>query len=313
MEKDYFTQTLTDTVKVLSQSDSLNGLCLQHRDSHPLPSGETLKEVIALARAILFPGYYGESTINAKTISYHIGVNMERLQKLLEEQIFAALCIADCSEQIDTEVTLARQKKVEMLATKFMMRLPAIREMLGKDIEAAYNGDPAAESLVEIICCYPALKALINYRLAHELYLLEVPLIPRMMSEQAHSETGIDIHPGATIGEYFTIDHGTGVVIGATCIIGNNVKLYQGVTLGAKSFPLDKAGNPIKGIPRHPIIGDNVVIYSNATVLGRITIGSDCVIGANTWVQDDMRPKTKKYKKIKKDSLDIQYNNGSGI
>ena len=127
MEKDYFTQTLTETVKALSQSDSLNGLCLQHRDSHPLPSGETLKEMIALARAILFPGYYGESTINAKTISYHIGVNMERLQKLLEEQIYAALCIADCSEQIDAEVTLARRKKVEMLATKFMMRLPAIR------------------------------------------------------------------------------------------------------------------------------------------------------------------------------------------
>jgi serine O-acetyltransferase len=140
-----------------------------------------------------------------------------------------------------------------------------------------------------------------------------VPLIPRMMTEMAHSETGIDIHPGAKIGEYFTIDHGTGVVIGATCVIGKHVKLYQGVTLGAKSFPLDKDGNPIKGIPRHPILEDNVVVYSNATILGRITIGKSCVIGANTWVMEDMRPKTKKYKKIKRDTLDIQYNNGTGI
>ena len=152
-----------------------------------------------------------------------------------------------------------------------------------------------------------------NYRIAHELHEMQVPLIPRMMTEMAHSETGIDIHPGAQIGEYFTIDHGTGVVIGATCIIGKHVKLYQGVTLGAKSFPLDKDGKPIKGIPRHPILEDNVVVYSNATVLGRITIGKSCVIGANTWVMEDMRPKTKKYKKIKKDIIDIKYNNGTGI
>ena len=141
-------------------------------------------------------------------------------------------------------------------------------------MQAAYNGDPAAESSAEIISCYPVIKALTNYRIAHELVILNVPLIPRMMTEMAHSETGIDIHPAATIGNYFTIDHGSGVVIGATCIIGNNVKLYQGVTLGAKSFPLDENGNPIKGIPRHPIIEDNVVVYANATILGRITIGS---------------------------------------
>ena len=135
-----------------------------------------------------------------------------------------------------------------------------------------------------------------NYRLAHELYLLGVPLIPRMITEMAHSETGIDIHPAASIGKYFTIDHGTGVVIGATCIIGNNVKIYQGVTLGAKSFPLDENGNPIKGIPRHPIIEDNVVIYANATILGRVTIGEGCVVGANEWITEDMLPKTKKYR-----------------
>ena len=137
-----------------------------------------------------------------------------------------------------------------------------------------------------------------NYRLAHELHLLGVPLIPRMMTELAHSETGIDIHPAATIGHHFTIDHGTGVVIGATCIIGNHVKLYQGVTLGAKSFPLDEHGNPIKGIPRHPILEDHVVVYSNATILGRITIGEGCVVGANIWVTEDMEPNTKKVKKV---------------
>ena len=141
------------------------------------------------------------------------------------------------------------------------------------------------------------IKALVNYRIAHELLVLGVPLIPRIISEMAHSETGIDIHPGAQIGHHFTIDHGTGVVIGATCIIGNNVKLYQGVTLGAKSFPLDAQGNPIKGIARHPILEDNVVVYSNATILGRITIGRGSIVGANIWVTEDMEPESRKYKR----------------
>ena len=208
---------------------------------------------------------------------------------------------------------MERRKQAETISIQLISRLPVIRKLLATDVEAAYNGDPAADSFAEIISCYPVIKAMTNYRIAHELHEMQVPLIPRMMTEMAHSETGIDIHPGAQIGEYFTIDHGTGVVIGATCIIGKHVKLYQGVTLGAKSFPLDKDGKPIKGIPRHPILEDNVVVYSNATVLGRITIGKSCVIGANTWVMEDMRPKTKKYKKIKKDIIDIQYNNGTGI
>ena len=163
---------------------------------------------------------------------------------------------------------------------------------------AAYNGDPAAKSYEEVILCYPVIKTLINYRVAHELFKMGVPFIPRMLTEMAHSETGIDIHPSAQIGKYFTIDHGTGVVIGATCIIGDNVKLYQGVTLGARSFPLDAQGRPIKGIPRHPILRDNVVIYSNATLLGRITIGEGCVIGANIWVTEDIEPNTKIFKKV---------------
>ena len=172
--------------------------------------------------------------------------------------------------------------------------------MLATDVEAAYNGDPAAESYGEIISCYPIIKALSNYRIAHELLLLGVPLIPRIITEMAHSETGIDIHPAARIGHHFTIDHGTGVVIGATCIIGNHVKLYQGVTLGAKSFPLDDDGHPIKGIPRHPILEDDVIVYSNATILGRITVGRSATVGGNIWVTEDVpagaRLVQKKYK-----------------
>ena len=266
-----------------------------------------------MSRAIIFPGYYGKSNINTQTIKYHIGVNAERLQKLLFEQILAGLCFVDMCEEPDYDKFMERRKQAETIPIQLISRLPVIRKLLATDVEAAYNGDPAADSFAEIISCYPVIKAMTNYRIAHELHEMQVPLIPRMMTEMAHSETGIDIHPGAQIGEYFTIDHGTGVVIGATCIIGKHVKLYQGVTLGAKSFPLDKDGKPIKGIPRHPILEDNVVVYSNATVLGRITIGKSCVIGANTWVMEDMRPKTKKYKKIKKDIIDIQYNNGTGI
>jgi serine O-acetyltransferase len=179
------------------------------------------------------------------------------------------------------------------VAIEFIHRLPKLRSILTTDVEAAYNGDPAAENYGEVICCYPAIKAISNYRMAHELMTLGVPLIPRIITEMAHSETGIDIHPGAQIGHHFTIDHGTGVVIGATCIIGNNVKLYQGVTLGAKSFPLDDDGNPIKGIPRHPIIEDDVTIYSNATVLGRITIGRGATIGGNIWITESLEPGAK--------------------
>jgi serine O-acetyltransferase len=163
-------------------------------------------------------------------------------------------------------------------------------QLLGEDVQAAYEGDPAAKSPGETILCYPGVYAITNQRIAHELYALNVPVIPRIISEDAHSATGIDIHPGARIGRKFFIDHGTGVVIGETCIIGDGVRLYQGVTLGAKSFPLDESGNPIKGIDRHPIIEDNVIIYAGATILGRITIGRNSVIGGNTWVTESVAP-----------------------
>ena len=293
-----FTHLLAQTVTELSEDSSLKGLFHEHQDGDPLPSGKVLHEIIELCRAILFPGFYGKSTVNHHTITYHIGVNIERLYNLLTEQIHAGLCF-DAKETGDCACDTKREKAID-LAGQFISRLPALREVLATDVEAAYNGDPAAESYGEIISCYPIIKALSNYRIAHELLLLGVPLIPRIITEMAHSETGIDIHPAARIGHHFTIDHGTGVVIGATCIIGNHVKLYQGVTLGAKSFPLDDDGHPIKGIPRHPILEDDVIVYSNATILGRITVGRGATVGGNIWVTEDVpagvRVVEKKYK-----------------
>ena len=297
MITDNLTQILTQTIEKLSRRESLKELFHQHRDGDPLPSAKALEEIIGLARSILFPGFYGKPTVNITTLNYHIGVNVERLHKLLTDQILAGLCFMDTEQTAGDCMPLYRRPQAEELATKFIERLPDIRAVLATDVDAAYNGDPAAESKAEIISCYPVIKALVNYRLAHELVKLGVPLIPRIITEMAHSETGIDIHPAAQIGHHFTIDHGTGVVIGATCIIGNNVKLYQGVTLGAKSFPLDSDGNPIKGIPRHPILEDNVIVYSNATILGRITIGKGCVVGANIWVTEDMEPMSRKVKR----------------
>ena len=290
-----YTEILTRAVDQLSDPASLKGLFHQHQDGNPLPSGKVLEEIIDLSRAIIFPGYYGKSKINKHTIRYHIGMAVERLSKLLEEQILAGLCFC-CPNAGKGENTPCKLKAKEM-AMQLIADLPEIRKTLATDVEAAFNGDPAAESFGEIISCYPVIKALTNYRIAHRLHTIGVPLIPRIISEMAHSETGIDIQPAAIIGHHFTIDHGTGVVIGATCIIGNYVKLYQGVTLGAKSFPLDDNGNPIKGIARHPILEDNVIVYSNATILGRITIGQGSVVGANIWVTESMEPYSKKYKK----------------
>ena len=248
-----FTHILTQAVDELSESESYKGLFHQHKDGEPLPSAKVLYEIIELSRSILFPGYYGNSTINSRTINYHIGVNIEKLFDLLTEQILAGLCFGTSIEGRCNACSDSKREEAARLAAKFISKLPVMRRVLATDVEAAYNGDPAAESYGEVIFCYPAIKAISNYRIAHELLELGVPLIPRIITEMAHSETGIDIHPAAKIGSHFTIDHGTGVVIGATSIIGNNVKLYQGVTLGAKSFPLDADGKPIKGIPRHPM------------------------------------------------------------
>jgi serine O-acetyltransferase len=251
-----------------------------------MPSVEKLGEIVELLKEVLFPGFFGDSTLKVETMKYYIGVNVDKVYHLLSEQINYGFCF-DCQEKTKSKCGNC-EEKARQIDVNFILRLPEIRQMLSTDVVAAYNGDPAAKSYGEIIFCYPSIKALIKYRIAHVLLELDVPIIPRIITEMAHSETGIDIHPGAKIGEYFTIDHGTGVVIGETCVIGNNVKLYQGVTLGAKSFPLDKDGNPIKGIPRHPIVEDSVVIYAEATILGRITIGANSIVGGNMWITENV-------------------------
>ena len=283
-----YSQIITEIVDKLSEKESYQGLCHQHRDGEPFPSSEVLAEIIAITRSILFPGFYGKSILNTNTIHYHLGVNTERLFELLFEQILAGLCFdCECEEQKRDNFEMLRQEAMEK-STEFISYLPELRQILGTDVKAAYNNDPAAGSPAEVIFSYPGIRAICNHRIAHKLLNQGVPLIPRIISEMAHSETGIDIHPGAQIGHSFTIDHGTGVVIGETAILGHNVTIYQGVTLGARNFPLDEHGNPIKGIARHPIIGNNVIIYSNATILGRITIGDDAIIGGNIWITENI-------------------------
>ena len=237
---------------------------------------------------ILFPGFFGSEGVNSYNLEYVIGIRCEELNNILTNQITAALALQKgCGEAID----LPRlEKKAADISMRLIGQLPEMRRVLHTDVSAIYRGDPAAASHEEVIYCYPSIRAITNYRIAHALHVMGVPVLPRMISEMAHSETGIDIHPGATIGEYFAIDHGDGVVIGETTIIGDDVTIYQGVTLGAKSFDCDPDGNPIKGIDRHPIIGDDVVIYSNASILGRITIGNGAVIGGNIWVTEDIAP-----------------------
>ena len=288
MNPDTFALLFARTVEELSDCTDMEkkGFFHEYRDSDPIPSGKVLEEIVELSRAIFFPGYYGKSCINRNTLKYNIGVNVERFYNLLVQQVVAGLCFT--SDNLENDVPHELYHRAEEISGQIVSMLPELRSMLETDVAAAYDGDPAATDKSEVISCYPVIKVLTNYRVAHELYKLGVPLIPRIMTEMAHSETGIDIHPGAEIGNYFTIDHGTGVVIGATCIIGNRVKLYQGVTLGAKSFPLDENGNPIKGIPRHPVIEDDVIICSNATILGRITIGKGATIGGNIWVTEDV-------------------------
>lgn len=275
---------IANAIHALSQKEALKTVCHQQHEGAPMPSIQVLEEIVTLIRSIIFPGFFGNSSVNIHNLTYHIGVNVERLNALLTDQIQAGLCFYNEDKNCQTSC----HSNAKNIAAQFITKLPFLRETLTTDVIAAYNGDPAAKSFGEIIFCYPAIRAISNYRIAHQLLLLEVPLIPRIITEMAHSETGIDIHPGAQIGEYFTIDHGTGVVIGETAIIGKNVKLYQGVTLGAKSFPLDDDGNPIKGISRHPILEDDVVVYSNASILGRITIGQGSIIGGNIWIDTDV-------------------------
>lgn len=280
--------TINSVVDKLSQPQSYEGLYHHNPEGQALPSEQAVREFIALVRSTIFPGYYSSSSLHDSTITYHLGVAVERMHRVLAKQILYSLCFAEQEICKGESCNSEQEYKALNIAGAFISYLPELRRMLALDVEAAYQGDPAAESIGEIICCYPSLKAITYHRIAHKLYELQVPLLPRIISEIAHSETGIDIHPAAHIGESFFIDHGTGVVIGATCIIGSRVKLYQGVTLGAKSFPKADDGSLIKGIERHPIIGDNVIVYSNTTLLGRINIGKSARIGANMWITEDV-------------------------
>jgi serine O-acetyltransferase len=262
---------------------------INHLGHRPLPSREAVIEIVADLAEILFPGYARRQNLHMGNVEYHVGDLVDGLHDKLTQQIARAMR-HDYDPQagpLDIEA-LAQQKTIELLT-----KLPDLRYVLEQDAEAAFLGDPAAKSHHEIVFCYPGLEAITVYRIAHELLLLGVPLIPRMMTELAHSKTGIDIHPGARIGPGFFIDHGTGVVIGETCDIGKNVKLYQGVTLGALSFPRDAAGNIIRGMKRHPTLEDDVVVYANATILGGDSIiGHHAVVGSSVWLTHGVEPYT---------------------
>lgn len=262
-----------------------------HLGHKPLPSREAVNAMLADLLDILFPGYFRRQNLHIANVEYYVGDLIDGLHDKLIVQITRALRYEQENQaspeinKLDLEA-IAQQRTLD-----FLKKLPDIRMVLEHDVQAAFEGDPAAKGHHEIIFCYPGIEAISIYRLAHQLLLLGIPLIPRMMTEYAHSKTGIDIHPGARIGPRFFIDHGTGVVIGETCDIGVNVKLYQGVTLGALSFPRDSSGNIIRGKKRHPTLEDDVVVYANATILGGDTIvGKGTVIGSNVWLTQSVAP-----------------------
>jgi serine O-acetyltransferase len=303
-------QVLADVVGELQgQAERLATPLRKTFTGHPLPSRKEVVKMIELLQAVIFPGYVGNRDVTEESLGYHMGSNLHRASLIMVDEIHRGLCFA-CQREEANRTPEACLGQAQRMTTDFLRQLPEIRRQLALDAVAAYEGDPAASSPSEAIFCYPGVLALTCHRIAHVLYGFGVPLIPRIISEHAHSKTGIDIHPGARIGERIFIDHGTGVVIGETTIIGDRVRIYQGVTLGAKSFPLDDDGNPIKGIDRHPIIEDEVTIYSGATILGRVTIGRGAVIGGNVWLTHDVpagatisqsKPKTE------------QFENGGGI
>ncbi len=270
---------------------------IQHLGPCPMPTHDIVVEILDDLLELLYPGFGRRNNLHLGSIRHFMGEILDRLYDKLAIQITLALCHSvgctsgECSRSCDPIIRGNVEKTGQEKALAFLSRLSDIRTTLETDVQAAYAGDPACKSFAEAIFCYPGLRAITIFRIAHELHLLGVPLIPRMMTEWAHRCTGIDIHPGATIGSHFFIDHGTGVVIGETCEIGQWVKLYQGVTLGALSFPTDETGQLVRGRKRHPTIRDHVVIYANATVLGGTTvIGENAVIGSSVWVTQSVAP-----------------------
>ncbi len=276
--------------KMMKNYEAFGGM--DHLEGRDLPSKKVVIEVLEDLFSVLFPGYFGKEEVTKANIKYFLGNTLASIYTRLTNEVEKSLkyiCrkITECPHDVC-------QRRAQVVVKELLEKLPEIRSLLSGDIKAAYNGDPAAVSTEEVILSYPCVLAITTYRIAHELYIRGVPLIPRIMSEYVHSLTGIDIHPGAKIGKNFFIDHGTGVVIGETAEIGDNVKLYQGVTLGALSFPKDEKGNIIKGRKRHPTVGNNVVIYSGATLLGAdAIIGDNVVIGGNVWVTSPVASDTK--------------------
>lgn len=294
-------QDLNDIVAELCTPSSYEAVYHNTLHNTPMPSLDALKELMARLRAAIFPGYFGTSCAVLESMRYHLSANLDSIYRILAEQIRRGACFANADKAYGEQGinsasscdTLCHEEQARRVAMAFLHRLPHIRAMLASDVRAAFEGDPAAKTAGETIFCYPSMYVMIHHRISHELYRLGVPIIPRIISEMAHSHTGIDIHPGAQIGEEFFIDHGTGVVIGETCIVGKHCRLYQGVTLGALSFPKEADGTLVKGIPRHPILEDNVTVYAGATILGRVTIGAGATIGGNVWVTHDVEPKSR--------------------
>ena len=265
------------TVEALARVSTETIGCGAH--TCPPPDRREIVKVIHELQSLLFPMAFRREYPDMADETL-----LSRALYRLRDQLVAAMRFRDGGEASATEAA-------DDICAAFAERLPEIKRLLLLDVEALYEGDPAAVSREEVMVTYPGFRAITIFRIAHELYVLKAPLIPRIMTEYAHEKTGIDIHPGATVGEYFFIDHGTGIVVGETTVIGDHVKLYQGVTLGAKSFELDEFGNPVKNIKRHPNIGNHVVIYANATILGgNTTIGDRCVIGGNTWLTESVEP-----------------------
>ncbi len=284
-----FRRSLADSIANIVESCNDRG-CHTHIEYHPIPSIHGTIEIINRLREIVFPGYFGQGKLDPVNMKYNMGQAVSTVFDLLAEQISNSIrhdCFrydnpcSDCQEQ-------GQQKALALLDA-----IPSIRKKLAGDVLATFESDPAAKSIDEIVFCYPGMLAITVYRIAHRLFELNVPLLPRTMAEYAHSATGIDIHPGAEIGDRFVIDHGTGIVIGETTVIGDNVRLYQGVTLGAHSLPKD-AGKHLKGEKRHPTIDDDVIIYSSATILGGDTvIGARSIVGGNVWLTQSVPPDTK--------------------
>jgi serine O-acetyltransferase len=287
MEKDALTeQKMKELVEKITYTYK-DDTGINFIDASNLPAREKIVEILDLFSEVLFPGYTGKRVVTQTNISFIVGDILSHIYSELCDQTERAYRYACRIKNCDDCDCRA---KAEDVTQHLLSRVPEIREKLKGDIGAAFDGDPAAQSYEEIVISYPCIVAIATYRIAHELYIKDVPLIPRIMSEWAHSRTGIDIHPGARIGRNFFIDHGTGVVIGETTIIGDNVKIYQGTTLGAMSFPKDERGKIIKGTKRHPTIEDNVTIYAEATILGDIVVGKNAVIGGNVWVKEAVPP-----------------------